>query len=360
MFLSEEKYKELKKYIVSPSDVERALSKAEQSIIDFNILLSDTATSYLEEMAKLAKNQTEKYFGKSKGLFIPFYLSNACHNECTYCGFRLSNKIRRKTLSELEIKDELAEIYQKGHRQILLVSGELKDFKNIEYLKKSVLLAKELGFSSIAVEFGALKTDDLKILRESGVDKFVLYQETYHPKTYSEVHIGGKKQDYPYRLEGIDRAILAGFNQVGCGYLSGLYENDYEAISLFNHFRFLQKKYWQVQFSLSIPRIRPAEGLVEVKYPLPEIKFAQTLFAFRLAFPQMPIILSTRESKSFRDGLLNICITNLSSDARTSPRVREKEGLKQFEISDDRSLNEISRDIRNLGFEIHLKDAELI
>jgi len=359
MFLSEEGYNELKKNIITQSDVVQTLAKADFSLEDFHILLSDTASLFIEEMAVMAKRETEKHFGQSKGLYIPFYLSNACHNECTYCGFRLSNKIRRKTLSPLEIKFELEEIYKRGHRQILLVSGELKDFKNIDYLNQSVLLAKELGFLTIAVEFGALTTEDARKLRKSGAEKFVLYQETYHMETYSQVHIGGKKREYQYRLEGIDRAISAGFTQVGCGYLAGLFENNYEALSLFNQFKFIQKEFWQVQFSLSIPRIKPATGLKEINYPLSDKKFAQTLFAFRLAFPQMPIFLSTREEIPLRDGLLKICITDLSCEACTAPREskdKTSKQLEQFEIADDRSLEEISRDIRGQGFEIHLNN----
>lgn len=362
MFLTDSDYNELKKINITSSDVIQTLTKNEISLTDFHILLSDSASLFIEEMAKLAKEQTEKHFGQSKGLYIPFYLSNACHNECTYCGFRLSNKLRRKTLSLQEMKNELEDIYKRGHRQILLVSGELKDFKNIDYLNHSVVLAKELGFSSIAVEFGALSVEDARKLRKSGAEKFVLYQETYHPKTYSEVHIGGKKKEYLNRLEGIDRAISAGFTQVGCGYLAGLFENNFEAISLYNHFKFLQKEYWQVQFSLSIPRIKSATGLKEVNLPLSDKKFAQTLFAFRLAFPQMPIYLSTREEIPLRDGLLKICITDLSCDACTAPRDyknKTSKQLAQFEISDTRSMEEISRDIRYQGFEIHLKDSEI-
>lgn len=361
IFLSESEYLELKKNKISKLEVERALSKEAKdlSIADFNILLSDTASNFLEEMAFGAKALTEKYFGKSKGLYVPFYLSNACHNECTYCGFSISNKIRRKTLNLLEMEKELKGIYSRGHRQILLVSGELKDFKNIDYLNKSVLLAQKVGFSSIAVEFGSLSVEDAKLLRISGAEKFVLYQETYHPNTYSEVHLKGKKTDYSYRLEGINRAVEAGFSKVGCGYLAGLYENDYEALSIFNHFRSLQKEYWQVHFSLSIPRIKTAEGLKEIKYPLSDKRFAQTLFAFRLAFPQMPILLSTRENISLRDGLLNICITDLSCDSSTAPRDNGEKHLEQFKISDPRSLEKISGDIRNQGFDIHLKDSEL-
>jgi 2-iminoacetate synthase len=361
IFLSESEYFELKKNNISRLDVERSLSKdaKDLSLADFNVLLSDTASNFLEEIAERAKLLSEKHFGKSKGLYVPFYLSNACHNECTYCGFSISNKIRRKTLTLLEMEKELKEIYSRGHRQILLVSGELKDFKNIDYLNNSVLLAQKVGFSSIAVEFGALSVKDAGLLRKSGADKFVLYQETYHPHTYSKVHVKGKKTDYSYRLEGIDRAIQAGFSKVGCGYLAGLFENDYEALSIFNHFKFLQKEHWQVHFSLSIPRIKTAEGLKEIKYPLSDKKFAQTIFAFRLAFPQMPILLSTREDITLRDGLLNICITDLSCDSSTAPRDNDEKHLEQFKISDPRSLAKISKDIRNHGFEIHLKDSEL-
>lgn len=343
-------------------DVIGALSKTRLSEIDFLALLSDAADLYVEKIANKAKKITEERHGKVKGFYIPLYLSNVCQNQCSYCGFNSENKVKRHTLTVDEIKTELNEIYERGYRAILLVAGEYKDFSNIDFLKTAVELAKKRGFQSISVEFGALDEESSKKLVDAGADSFVLYQETYHPETYSKVHLKGKKADYDFRLQGFSRAINAGFSKVTLGFLAGLHHDyKYEVLSIFRHMQYLKKNFWDTTFCLSIPRLSAAEGAGEVEYPVSERKLLKILSAFRLAFPDMPILLSTRECEQFRDGMTNICVTHLSCESKTTPggNATENDDLEQFEITDDRNLSEMVSVIKKMGFDPLFKDWQI-
>ncbi|RLA65605.1 MAG: 2-iminoacetate synthase ThiH [Epsilonproteobacteria bacterium] len=338
---------------ISKEDVESVLSREKFSQSDFLALISPQANDYLEVMAQKAQSLTKRFFGQTRGIYIPLYLSNACHNNCSYCGFSSSNIIRRKTLKLEEIKNELLSIYKRGYRNILLVSGELKDFNNIDYLNRATKLAVEVGFSSVAVEFGALESDQARLLQESGADQFVLYQETYHPPTYKDVHISGQKSNLNYRIEGVERSIEAGFKKVTLGFLGGLFDYRFEALTLFSHLRYLKSNFWNISFSISIPRLQNAFGLEEIKYPLEDRDFVRVLLAFRLAFPQMPILLSTRESETIRGHLLNLCATNISAESKTSPG---DNNLEQFSVTDNRSLEEIIISLKEMGLNPCFKD----
>jgi len=316
---------------------------------------------FFEALAKKAQEITKKRFGSVKGFYIPLYLSSSCHNSCTYCGFSVENHIKRKTLSMDEIKNELKTIYAKGFRNILLVSGELQGFKNIAYLASAVSLARDVGFHSICIEFGALDEQQASQLVKAGSQSFVLYQETYNKKRYEEVHIGGLKTDYDYRIAGAERAISAGFKQITLGFLVGLCDPLLEAVALYKHLSRLKKKYWEIEFSISFPRITKAEGNKSDYIHVGDRKFAQIMMAFRLAFPEVAINLSTREEKSFRDGMANICVTHLSAESKTTPGGYENQNselLEQFEVHDNRNLDEMIKTLEGMGYDVHLKDWE--
>jgi len=340
-----------------------AIDKDTLSISDFSALITcDGNAEFIERLAAKAKSLTGMRFGRVKGLYIPLYLSSSCHNVCTYCGFSKDNRVKRKTLSAGEIANELEGIYEKGFRNILLVSGELHDFKNSRYLARAVGTAKAVGFQSIAVELGALDNKSAALLARSGAQSFVLYQETYHPKTYAKVHPEGQKADYPFRLGGAERAIEAGFRQVTLGFLARLYDPLYEALCLYSHIHYLKKKHWDVEFSMSIPRLTHASGAKDSFHDVDDTKYARILMAFRLAFPEIAINLSTREAAGFRDGMANICITHLSVESKTSPGgYVEKDGnlLEQFSIGDGRSLSELTGTLSRMGYDFHFKDWEM-
>ncbi|MBF0312522.1 MAG: radical SAM protein [Oligoflexia bacterium] len=319
----------------------------------------------MEQEADQARLLTLERFGKSKGVYIPLYISNFCENSCTYCGFNKNNTHLRKTLLPKEIEQELLYIYKRGYRHVLLVAGEVNNEKYHKLLVESVALATRIGMQAISVEFGSISDQLMLELLNAGADCFVLYQETYHQEQYKKYHTAGRKSDYHYRIHSIERAIKAGFKKVTLGILGGLAPIDYDAKALFEHLSFIKQNYWDVQFSLSIPRINSAEGGIAGDFPLSDIDFTRTLIAFRLCFPEMPILLSTRERPEMRDGLLRICITHLSVESMTAPGGYSNsndcahEELKQFNISDHRSFAEMAASLARFGFDLHTKDWQM-
>lgn len=363
--VDKEKIEKLLRYSGDTVNASDILNRESIGAKDFAQIISHNENDdvFYKKLASRARSITMSRFGKVKGLYIPLYLSSSCHNVCTYCGFNLNNRLKRKTLGEDEIKNELLEIYKKGFRNILLVSGELDGFKNINYLANASSIARNIGFHSIAVELGAMDEQSSQKLLTAGAQSFVLYQETYHPETYSKVHLKGKKADYRFRLEGARRAIEAGFRQVTLGFLVGLHENPlFDAVALFNHLSYLKDKYWDVEFSISMPRMTSAEGSTNGFTALSDKKYAQILMALRLAFPEAAINLSTREEPAFRDGMANICVTHLSVESKTSPggySEDDKESLEQFKVHDGRNLAELTGALAGIGYDTHLKDWEM-
>jgi 2-iminoacetate synthase len=329
---------------------------------DFACLIcADIDDNLYEKLALKAREITLKRFGMVKGLYIPLYLSNFCNNSCIYCGFRKENKISRKTLTNEEIEQELTDIYQKGFRNILLVSGEWNNFENINYLANGVKIAKKIGFHSISVELGSLPEEYSKKLTEAGSEIFVLYQETYHPETYDKVHISGLKKNYQYRLDAHERALKAGFRKVNFGFLAGLFDAKFEALAMYQHLQYIRKNFYSAEIGISIPRITNAIGVDVEKYHVDDKLYARILMAFRLAFPDITISLSTRENKIFRDGMTDICITHLSVESKTMPggyHSSNKQDLEQFAVVDDRNMSEIIFMLKNKGYDIHVKDWE--
>ncbi|MFH1715672.1 MAG: radical SAM protein [Elusimicrobiota bacterium] len=312
-----------------------------------------------EDLAQKARALTISRFGRVKSAYIPLYLSNECDNTCLYCGFNKSNKFDRKTLSADEISAELETIYKKGFKNILLVSGEKKDFSNIYYLADAVRIAKNTGFHSISVEVGALDENLAKTLVDSGAQGFVLYQETYNRAVYSSMHISGKKTDYDFRFAGPERAVSAGFRHITLGFLAGLADLVEEAQALYEHISYLKKKYWEIEYAISIPRITNAKGINSNFIKVSDKKFAQILMAFRIAFPDMPILMSTRESEIFRTGMTDICVSSLSIASKTCPggySNDNKSELEQFSTTDNRRLEEIVEMLKSKNYDICFKD----
>ncbi|MGS0729911.1 radical SAM protein, partial [Shewanella sp. 0m-11] len=203
------------------NDVERALHQAAGNLDSLLALLSPAAEPYLEQMAQLSAALTRQRFGASVGMYIPLYLSNLCANECDYCGFTMSNKIKRKALSNDEVSDEMRLIKAMGYDSILLVSGEHETKVGLDYFKQVLPLVRE-QFSHVAMEVQPLDEQDYRELVSEGLDAVMVYQETYNPVIYAEHHTRGKKKDFVYRLESPDRVARAGVDKIGLGVLLGL------------------------------------------------------------------------------------------------------------------------------------------
>ena len=344
-------------YQTSAKEVELALAKNKRNLDDFLALISPAAQPYLEQMAQISHESTKKRFGKTIQMYAPLYLSNECQNICTYCGFSLDNKIKRKTLTESEITLEIEALKKAGFDHVLLVTGEANYTVNIDYFLKSVAQIKN-DFSTISVEVQPLSTEEYKQLHEAGVYSVLVYQETYHQEVYKKYHTKGKKSNFDFRLETPDRVGAAGIHKIGLGVLLGL--EDWRTDSFFNalHLDYLQKTYWQTKYSVSFPRLRPAEGIIEPNFIMDDKDLAQLICAYRLWNEDLEISLSTRENEKFRDNIIPLGITSMSAGSKTNPGgyVVDPQSLEQFEISDDRSASEIAKVISSKGYEPVWKD----
>ena len=348
-------------YSKSKNDVENALTKSKRTLEDFKALISPAAAAYLEPMAQLSQTITQKRFGKVIQLYIPLYLSNECTNICTYCGFSLDNKVRRKTLSDEEILKEIAVLKNLGYDHVLLVTGEANQTVHVEYFQRVLKLIRPF-FAQVSMEVQPLDTEEYKALIPLGLTSVLIYQETYHKEDYKKHHPKGKKSNFNYRLETPDRLGRAGIHKMGLGVLIGL--EDWRTDSFFTalHLNYLEKTYWQTRYSLSFPRLRPFSGGLEPKVEMNDRELVQLICAYRLFNEEVEISLSTRESEKFRDHCVQLGITSISAGSKTNPGgyAVEPESLEQFEISDERSPEVIAAMIRSKGYEPVWKDWDRV
>ncbi len=346
-------------YAKTATDVTYALAKSKRDIEDFKALISPAARPFLEQMAQISSRLTKKRFGNTMQMYVPMYLSNECQNICTYCGFSMTNKIPRRTLTDAEILKEVAFLKQKGYDHILLVTGEANKTVGVSYIKNAIELIKE-QFSNITIEVQPLDQPDYETLSQSGLYAVLVYQETYHKDEYKKHHPKGKKSNFDYRLETPDRLGRAGVHKIGLGALFGL--EDWRTDSFFTalHLRYLQKNYWKTKYSISFPRLRPHSGGLEPKVEMTDPDLVQAICAFRLLDEDVELSMSTRESELFRNNVVKLGITSISAESKTNPGgyVVEPQSLEQFEISDERPTEDIATMLKQQGFEVVWKDWE--
>jgi len=342
-------------------DVHQALNRAPQcSINDLAALLSPAAQSELETMARLSQQITQRRFGKTIQLYVPLYLSNTCHNVCTYCGFSLGNKTNRITLTPEEILREGLRLKELGFKHILLVTGE--DHRvDRDYFLMAIKTLKPL-FSQISLEVQPLSLEDYTILQNQGLHAVYLYQETYHEQIYKQVHLRGKKSFFDHRLEVPDLLGKAGIHKIGLGCLLGLAPWRVDALYLALHLQHLEKRYWMSKFSISFPRLRPAEGGFTPAFPVSEKNLLQIICAYRIFNENVELALSTRESPFFRNNALSLGITTMSAGSRTNPGGygEHTDALEQFSISDERSPIQVAQSIQQQGYEAVWKDWDTV
>ncbi len=357
------------------------LASEKSSVIRrFEGLLAPKSDSELEALAQESQTLTRQNFGRTMRLFAPLYLSNECINNCSYCGFSRDNPILRVTLELEQVVAEGRHLAAEGFRQVLLVAGEHPKFVSGTYMADCVR-ALAPDFSSIAIEVGPMETAEYRPLVHAGAEALVVYQETYDRGIYAELHTSGPKRDFNWRLDCPERGYDAGFRRIGVGALLGLAPWRQEAIALAAHVEYLLKRCWQAQISVSLPRLRPAAGGFEPAYTISDRELAQLICAFRVCFPQLGIVLSTRERASLRDALVPLGITMMSAGSHTEPGGYTGQGTAnlhltvrgrmvapefqegsdrlatgQFEISDERPPAEIAAALRGRGFETVWKD----
>ena len=362
-----------------------SLGQSQPSLADFAHLISPAAGELLEAMGGRAQALTRQRFGKVMRLFAPLYLSNECINNCRYCGFSRDNAILRVTLSVEEVLREARELTVQGFRNILLVAGEHPKFVSNHYLSECVQ-ALHPEVPSLSLEVGPMEAEDYRPLVQAGADGLVVYQETYDRAVYAGMHTSGPKRNFDWRLETPERAYAAGFRRIGIAPLYGLGDWRLEAISVAAHAAYLLRHCWKAYLTLSIPRLRPCAGEFQPLTHLTDRELVQLVCAFRLMFPDVGLVLSTREPPRLRDGLIPLGITMMSAGSHTEPggytgagqdklhrtergRIVElgasewapangngRHATGQFNIADERSAREVADLVRRLGYEAVWKD----
>ncbi|MBA3387223.1 MAG: 2-iminoacetate synthase ThiH [Chthoniobacterales bacterium] len=356
-----------------------ALEKS-RTVRQFEQLIAPASPDAFEAMAQDARLLTRRNFGRTMRLFAPLYLSNECVNNCKYCGFSRDNPILRVTLDIGQVVAEARHLAAAGFRQILLVAGEHPKFVSGSYLLDCIRVLAP-SFSSIAIEVGPMERDQYEAIVAAGAEALVVYQETYDRQIYAEMHTAGPKRNFDWRLECPERGYEAGFKRIGLGALFGLARWQDEAMALAAHVDYLLKRCWQAQISVSLPRLRPAAGGFQPSFTMSDRELAQLICAFRITFPQVGLVLSTRERATLRDALLPLGITAMSAGSHTEPGGYTGQGAEnlhqtlrgkiiapdfengcdqlatgQFEISDQRTPEEIATVLRRQGIEPVWKD----
>jgi 2-iminoacetate synthase len=343
---------------------------------EFAVLLSPLAP--LEAMAQRSHELTARYFGKVVRLFAPLYLSNECINICEYCGFSRNNPIKRVTLSPEQVQAEARYLRAEGFRHLLLVAGEHPHFISRDYLRDCVARLRA-DWPSIALEVGPLEAEEYRPIVAAGAEGLVVYQETYDRQVYAKMHNGGPKTDFDWRLATAERAYAAGFKRIGVGALLGLAAWREEAVALAAHVDYLLRHCWRSQITVSVPRLRPAAGEFQPLVSVSDRELVQLVCALRLAFPQVGIVLSTRETGRLRDGMVPLGVTMMSAGSHTEPGGYTGQGKndlhitkggrllpviasegehadEQFAIADNRSSEEVAGKLGAMGYEAVWKD----
>lgn len=329
---------------------------------DASVLLACEEEDLNEEVCKLAMEIKEKFYGNRIVMFAPLYLSNYCVNGCVYCPYHYKNKhIRRKKLSQEEIKQEVIALQDMGHKRLALETGEDPVNNPIEYVLESIktiysIKHKNGAIRRVNVNIAATTVENYRKLKEAGIGTYILFQETYNKKAYEELHPTGPKSDYAYHTEAMDRAMEGGIDDVGCGVLFGLNMYRYDFCGILMHAEHLEAAYNCGPHTISVPRICPADDIDvnEFDNSISDDIFAKIVAVLRVAVPYTGIIVSTRESQKSRERVLHLGVSQISGASSTSvggyvEKEKPEDNSAQFEKSDDRTLDEIVSWLMDLG-----------
>ena len=347
-------------------DVEAALQHEICSVEDFKALLSPAAEPYLEQMAQRARMETRKRFGNTVYLFTPLYIANYCENFCVYCGINCYNHINRMCLTMEQIEHEMKVIADSGMEEILILTGESRSKSDVNYIGEACKLARNY-FRMVGLEIYPVYTEEYRYLRECGADYVTVFQETYDADKYETLHLMGHKRVWPYRFDAQERALMGGMRGVAFSALLGLSDFRKDALATGLHAYYIQRKYPHAELSLSCPRLRPIVNNDKIN-PLDvhETQLCQIICAYRIFLPYVGITVSSRESATFRDGIVKIAATKVSAGVSTGIGDHESkytgkendelEGDEQFEINDGRSFETMYQDISKEGLQPVLND----
>lgn len=347
-------------------DVRAALQHDVCTIDDFKALLSPAAQPFLEEMAQKARVETRKHFGNNVYIFTPLYIANYCENYCVYCGFNCYNHIHRMKLNMEQMEHEMKVIADSGMEEILILTGESRAQSSVEYIGEACKLARKY-FKNVGVEIYPVNSDEYRYLHECGVDYVTVFQETYDIEKYETLHLMGHKRIWPYRFDAQERALMGGMRGVAFSALLGLSNFRKDALATGLHAYYIQRKYPHAEISLSCPRLRPIIHNDKI-HPLDvhETQLCQIICAYRLFLPFAGITVSSRESASFRNGIVKIAATKVSAGVSTGIGDHESKytgkenkveaGDEQFEIEDGRNIQSMYQDMEEEGLQPVLND----
>lgn len=327
------------------------------------LLLECNAPELLEEIFSLAKEIKQKFYGNRIVMFAPLYLSNYCVNSCVYCPYHIKNKtIARKKLSQEDIEREVIALQDMGHKRLALEAGEDPLHNPIEYILESIktiygIKHKNGAIRRVNVNIAATTVENYRKLHEAGIGTYILFQETYHKENYEKLHPRGPKSNYAYHTEAMDRAMEGGIDDVGLGVLFGLNTYKYDFTGLLMHAEHLEATYGVGPHTISVPRICSADDInaADFENAISDEIFQKIVAIIRIAVPYTGMIISTRESQKSREKVLELGISQISGGSRTSVggyAVKEtpEENSSQFDISDNRTLDEIVSWLLKLGY----------
>lgn len=316
-----------------------------------------------QEIQKLAKEIKKRFYGNRIVMFAPLYLSNYCVNGCTYCPYHHCNEhIRRKKLSQEEIRQEVIALQDMGHKRLAIEAGEDPVNNPIEYILESIetiygIKHKNGAIRRVNVNIAATTVENYRKLHDAGIGTYILFQETYNKESYEQLHPTGPKHDYAYHTEAMDRAMEGGIDDVGLGVLFGLNMYRYELVGIIMHAEHLEATFGVGPHTISVPRICPADDIDPESFSnaISDEIFEKIVSVIRIAVPYTGMIVSTRESKETREKVLDLGISQISGGSRTSVGgyVEEEtieENSAQFDVSDRRTLDEVVNWLLGLGY----------
>ena len=316
-----------------------------------------------QEIYALAEQIKKDFYGNRIVMFAPLYLSNYCVNGCVYCPYHAKNKhISRKKLTQEEIRKEVIALQDMGHKRLALETGEDPVNNPIEYVLESIktiysIKHKNGAIRRVNVNIAATTVENYRKLKEAGIGTYILFQETYHKESYEKLHPTGPKHNYAYHTEAMDRAMEGGIDDVGIGVLFGLELYRYEFAGLLMHAEHLEAVHGVGPHTISVPRIRRADDIDPDTFDngIDDDIFAKIVACIRISVPYTGMIVSTRESQTCRERVLHLGVSQISGGSRTSvggyvEPEEEDDNSAQFDVSDNRSLDEVVNWLMHLGY----------
>jgi 2-iminoacetate synthase len=326
------------------------------------ILSSVSDPQLLAELFDSARDVKDAIYGARLVLFAPLYVSNLCSNDCVYCAFSVKNKeLKRRALTQAEIRREIELLVDQGHKRVLLVAGESYPSQGFGYILDSIATIYEVKRGNgeirrVNVNVAPLSVEEFRQLKATGIGTYQVFQETYHRETYKAVHLGGRKRDYDWRVTAMHRAMEAGIDDVGIGVLFGLADWRFEILAMLQHIRELERTYGVGPHTISMPRLEPALGSDLASHPpqpVSDVDFRKIVAILRLAVPYTGMIMSTRETANLRRETFALGVSQISAGSRTNPggyAADQHFDEAQFQLGDHRTLDSVIRDVAELVY----------